>query len=91
MVSDLGYNYNRNSEFDAYAPIRKAFDITLSATPLSIPTRAIMVSTDCTVTGILVGDTVSHTTFTLTAGVLYPLAFSVISAATASATLKGYA
>ncbi len=86
----LSYNYNRQSEYDAYAPIRTAFNITPSATELAIHTRAIMVSADATVTGILAEDSTSHTTFILSAGVLYPFAFKVISAVS-TGTVKGYA
>lgn len=86
------YNYSRESEFAAYAPIRRSIAITPSATELPLHTRAIMVSVDATVTGILVGDVAtSHTTVTLKAGILYPFAFKVISAVTNSATVKGYA
>jgi len=86
-----GYNYNRQSEYDAYAPIRKAFDVSPSTSDLTIPTRAIMVSAECTVSGIMIGDTSSHTTNTLFPGMLYPFAFSRITAVSGSATVKGYA
>lgn len=85
-----GYNYVKGSEYDASAPIRKAFDVTPAGTDLAIPTRAIMVSADCTVTGILAEDSSPHTTFPLSAGVLYPFCFKRISAVSASATVKGY-
>lgn len=86
-----GYNYTRETEYDASAPIRKGFDVTLSGSLLPIPTRAITVSVDCTVTGIFSDDTTSHTTHTLKANTLYPFVFKVISAASNSATVKGYA
>lgn len=86
------YYYTKGSEFEASAPIRRAFDITLSSTPLALPTRYIMVSASGTVTGEFVGDKgTSTTTFPLTAGVLYPFAFYKITAVSNAITIKGYA
>lgn len=81
-------NYNIKGEFDAYAPVRKAFNVTPSPTTL-LKIRAIMVSVETTVTGVLVGDTVSHTTHTLLPGIMYPFAFRKITAV-ASGTVKAY-
>lgn len=83
--------YTKGSEMKADAPLRRGFSITPGASELNTYTRAIMVSVDCTVTGIMVDDTASHTTVTLKAGGLYPLCFKVISAVTNSATIVGYA
>lgn len=70
---------------------RKGFDVTPSSDELPVWTRFIMVTVDdMTVTGILEGDTTSHTTAPLKVGVPYPMAFKVISAVSAGA-VKGYA
>lgn len=85
------YNYQKGTEFDFSAPIRRAFDITVSSSDLSLSTRAIMVSAQCRITCIFVGDTETHTTFNLDPGILYPFALSRVTAITNSATIKGYA
>jgi len=84
------YDYSAHSEKWASAPLRRAFDITPSSTDLAIPTRAITVSVDATITGILVGDDSSHTTHTLNAGTLYPFAFKKITSISVG-SVKGYA
>lgn len=84
-------NYTKGSEFAAYGPARRAFDITPLEAELPTPTRAVMVSDFCTITGILVGQEESHTTFELNPGIMYPFSFKIISAVSNSATVKGYA
>lgn len=84
------YNFTKGTEFSAYAPIRKAWDVTPSETLMEERTRAIMVSEAATVTGILAGQSDSHTTFELQPGILYPFMFEVISAVSAG-TVKAYA
>lgn len=80
--------YDHRNSF--LAPIRAAFNVTPAGTDLAVFTRAVMVDTDgATITGILEGDTVSHTTVPLKLGVLYPFAFKRISAVS-SGTVKGY-
>lgn len=72
-------HYDNRDSF--LAPARHAFTITPSATELTNFTRAVMVTEEeATITGILEGDTVSHTTPPLKVGILYPFAFKVISA-----------
>ena len=84
-------NYARDTVDAAFGPVNRSWDVTPSATPFLVPTRAIMVSADdITVTGILKHDTVSHTTFGLKAGVMYPFEFSSITAVSAG-TVKAYA
>lgn len=86
------YNYQKYSEYSYTASARRGFDITPSSNDLAIPTRAITLSDDSTVTGILVGQDESHTTHTLIAGVMHAFAFSRITAlGTGGATVKGYA
>ena len=91
------YNYTKGTEYAAYAPLRRAFDITPveldsnnNPTLLSLETRAIMVTAECTVTGILANEETEHTTATLTPGILYPFAFKAITAVSAG-SVKGYA
>jgi hypothetical protein len=86
----LRFNYSNRSEFSATASVRRAWNVTPSPTEFKVPTRAIMVSEETTVTGVLVSDTTSHTTFPLTPGVMYPLAFKSITAVSAG-TVKAYA
>lgn len=71
------------------APARMGMDITAHATnPTN--TRYVMVSTDgTTITGILEGDTASHTTFGLKAGTMYKMSFKKITAI-AGGTVKAY-
>jgi len=86
------YYYTKGSEFEASAPARRAFNVTIGATALAIPTRAIMVSAAGTVTGEFVGDKgTSFTTFELQPGVLYPFMFYKITAVSNSITIKGFA
>lgn len=69
---------------------RGGMDIIPSGTELAKYTRFVYVTVDnATITGILEGDTVSHTTAPLRSGVPHPLAFKVISAVSAGA-VKGY-
>ncbi len=84
--------YETRTETSYLAGIRKGFDITPSADELNIHTRGIMVNTDgATITGIFVEDgNEPHTTFPLTAGVLYPFGFMTIISVS-SGTVKGYA
>lgn len=89
------YNYQKDTEYTFFGPIRRAFDITPAVDALAIPTRAIMVSEAATVTGYLVDHDSAeageeHTTHELVAGTLYPFAFSHITAVSAG-TVKGYA
>lgn len=83
------YNYEKHSEFSAMAPVRRAIDVTPSATEFSTPSRAIMVSEAATVTGILSGMDTSHTTHELQAGTMYPFSFKSITAVSAG-TVKAY-
>lgn len=86
------YLYTKGSEFEASAPIRRAYTVTLGNTELPLNTRAIMVSAVGTVTGELVGDKGTlFTTFDLTPGVLYPFAFYKITAVSNSITVKAFA
>jgi len=71
-------------------PARHGFDITPSASELANNTRGVMVSTDgATITGILEGDSASHTTVPLKNGVMYSFAFKVISSIS-TGSAKGY-
>lgn len=89
-MPEITYNYTNQSEYAAYAPIRKAYDVTPSSTTI-LKCRAIMVSDQATVTGELVSQPgISHTTFQLTPGVLYPISFMKITAVS-SGTVKAYA
>lgn len=90
MALDI-YNYDRNTEYSFLAGCRRAFDITPSSDDLEVPTRAIMVSADdITVTGVFVGQTDSHTTFSLKSGTVYPFCFKKITSVS-SGSVKGYA
>lgn len=89
-MNDENYNYTRDTQFSALAPIRRSFDVTPGAGALQDVTRSVMVSEDSTITGTLVGDDAEHTTFTLKAGTMYPFSFSHISAVSNSATVKAY-
>ena len=84
------YNYTKQTEYAAYAPLRRAFDITPSSNDLALATRVIMVSEAATVTGVFVGQDSSHTTFNLTPGIPYPFCFKKITAVSAG-SVKGYA
>lgn len=71
------------------APARMGRDVVAHATNPN-QTRFVMVSVDnTTITGVLEGDTASHTTFGLKAGVLYPIAFKTITAISGGA-VKAY-
>lgn len=88
-MTDNTYNYTKGTEYAAYAPIRKAVDVTPSPTTI-VNSRAIMVSEFATVTGELIEQPgTSHTTFSLTPGMLYPFCFKYITAVS-SGTVKAY-
>ena len=89
-MANSRYNYTKNTEFSFQSGARRAFDISPGPSDLAIPTRAITLSADATVTGIFVGDDHSHTTHTLKAGIMYPLCFKKITAVS-TGTVKGYA
>lgn len=81
---------NATGPFGPTGSLGKGFDITPSGSELSPHTRAITVEAAGTVTGVLVNDgSTSHTTHALTPGILYPFAFKIISATTAT-SVKGY-
>jgi hypothetical protein len=95
----MGYQYTRGTEFSAMAPVRGAKDSPLSGvdsngdpveTPTTRPYRAISVSVDCTVTGMLADQSTLHTTHELKAGMLHPIMFKVVTSASNSATVKLY-
>lgn len=89
-MADNKYNYTSRSEYAAYAPIRKAYDITPSATTI-IATRAVMVTVAATITGELAEQPgTSHTTALLSPGIMYPFCFRKITAVSAGA-VKAYA
>ena len=83
------YNYTEYTEFTAFSPPIAAYDITPSANDLAFTTIMIMVSEAATITGILAGDTTSHTTQQLTPGIMYPFSFKKITAVSAG-SVKGY-
>lgn len=88
-MSENTYNYQKETEYAAYAPIRKAYNITPGTSVINC--RAIMVSADATVTGEFAEQPgISHTTHTLKAGVLYPFCFRKITAVS-TGTVKAYA
>lgn len=95
------HNYQKGTEDAFFGPIKRA--ITITPTPVDsngytalnfgngiVETRAITVSEDATVTGILSGQDTEFTTHTLKVGVLYPFVFKAITAVSAG-TVKGYA
>lgn len=73
--------------------LSKGFDITpADATELTEKTRAVMVEGAGVIAGVMTdGAGTTHTTNTLTAGILYPFEFQEIHSTGTSATgIKGY-
>lgn len=80
MATGNEYNLQHQSEYAAYAPLRKQYDVTFDSNgsgPLQC--RAVMVTEEATITGEFAeqpGET--KTTPTLLPGVIYPFVFTQI-------------